>query len=168
MPLILFILSGVGAIVGIVSLIKPLRQIGVRSRGVAVRVLAGSFIIFAMGATVAAHQESGSAAAQPEQKITAPAGYQAMELVDLKVDIHSLAGKKVATQGVLQVLGEVAMIKSDAMDTTGLFIGIDKLPRDARKTIVTDCQTYCRVNIAGTVQETDPMHQIVAEQIAFR
>ena len=161
----MILLGLLGALVGIVTIIKPLKVIRVSSRPKAFALLGVSFLVFVVG-VVNAPTPEGQQATAPAP--AAPPGYQAMSLVDLQVDMKTINGKKVATKGILQQVGEIVMLKDNPIDTTGVFVDTTKLPREDRKAILTKCTLYCSVTIAGKVASGDFQDQLVADQVAFR
>jgi len=67
-----------------------------------------------------------------------------MELIDLKTDIKSLSGKRVTVIGSLQMLGEMAMLKSEPFDMTPIMVSVEKLPREDRKQALRAClRSFC-------------------------
>lgn len=81
-------------------------------------------------------------------------GYQSMSLVDLKVDLKKLVSKKVSTYALVQIIGEMAMLKSDEMDMAPVFADTEKLPRDDRKKLANGCQMIlCKGLFYGTVKQ---------------
>ena len=71
-------------------------------------------------------------------------GYEPMELIDLKTDIKSLSGKRVTVIGSLQMLGEMAMLKSEPFDMTPIMVSVEKLPREDRKQALRAClRSFC-------------------------
>lgn len=101
-------------------------------------------------------------------KNTSSTAYSSMSLLDLKADIKSLVGKKVAVSGSLQMVGELAMLSSGPMDMTPVMVNIDKLPRDDRKQALKGCLTYCGVQINGTVKNGPLGQQLNAEQVVWK
>lgn len=65
--------------------------------------------------------------------------YQPINLVDLKVDIRDMDGKRVAVQAAIQRIGEIGMIKSSVMDMSPIMANFSKLPRDDRKKLASGC-----------------------------
>jgi hypothetical protein len=79
--------------------------------------------------------------------------YQGIDLVDLKVDLKSLKGKKVLTKAYVQVMGEMAMLKSDPMDMAPIFADASNLPREDRKKLANGCQVVlCGGSFSGVVK----------------
>jgi hypothetical protein len=101
---------------------------------------------------------------QPSAKDT----YQPIALTDLKVDIKTLKGKKITTSGYVQVMGEMAMLKSDPMDMAPIFIETDGLPRDDRKKLANGCQVVvCGVTFFGVVKALPLGVGIVASKVVW-
>jgi hypothetical protein len=91
-------------------------------------------------------------AAQAENKQNS--GYRPLKLVDLKVDVKTLIGKKVAVASQIQVIGEMAMLKSDELDMSPLFADFSKLSRDDRKKLASGCQVVlCQGIFYGVVRQ---------------
>lgn len=81
-------------------------------------------------------------------------GYQPMSLVDLKVDLKKLVGKKVGSLALVQIMGDMAMLKSDEMDMAPIFADTEKLPRDDRKKLANGCQVIlCKGQFYGVVKQ---------------
>lgn len=104
------------------------------------------------------------ASANPPQP---DAQYQQINLDDLKLDKNELRGRKVAVHAVIQVMGEVALLKSGPMDMTPLFLDVSKLPRDARKKLLSDCTMTCGATVNGRVGEVMMQVGVIAEAAAF-
>ena len=95
------------------------------------------------------------------------AEYKQIELDDLKLDKNELRGKRVAVHAGVQVMGEVAFLKSGPMDMTPIFLDISKLPRDARKKLLSDCSMLCNATVSGRVGEVMMQVGVVAETAVF-
>jgi hypothetical protein len=79
--------------------------------------------------------------------------YVSMSLSDLKTDIKSLRGKKIAVEASVQTMGEMHMLKDGPMDMAAVFAEMDKLPRQDRKKLVDGCQfILCSGVFYGTVK----------------
>lgn len=114
---------------------------------------------------------TGAPAAAPApapEPAVAPKGYKHMDLLDLKADINSLAGQRVSVDGSLQMMGEVAMLRSDPMDTTPVWVEIGKLPRDDRKQALKGCLTYCGVQVNGRIGQGTFGLAIIAESVVWK
>lgn len=94
--------------------------------------------------------------------------YKDMDLLDLKADIKSLGGKKVRVAGSLQMMGELAMLRSDPMDMTPVMVNIEKLPREDRKQALKGCLTYCGVQISGRVANGPLGQEVIAENVVWK
>lgn len=70
-----------------------------------------------------------------------PSEYPNIDINDLKVDFSNLNGKKFSVAAYVQSFGGVYFMKSESMDTSPISLDINKLPRDDRKKIISDCQT---------------------------
>ena len=89
-----------------------------------------------------------SQSAQPSSE------YEVMELVDLKLDIKSLMGSKVATVGILQVFAtDILLLKSSDMDMSPLQINGGDLDRETKKSTLQKCSLGCKVKVEGVVAD---------------
>ena len=97
-------------------------------------------------ATVAIGMVASAAIAQPRPvEIT---------LIDLKLDIATMQGKTVAVTGLLQVMGDLVMLKGEPMDFSPVWVSTSGLSRDDRKSLITTCSFLCKATITGTVGKT--------------
>lgn len=96
-------------------------------------------------------------------------GYQTIGLVDLKVDLKKLVGKKVSVPALVQIMGEMAMLKSDEMDMAPVFADTEKLPRDDRKKLANGCQMIlCKGQFYGTVKQLPLGVGLAVEKVEWR
>lgn len=96
-------------------------------------------------------------------------GYQSIALVDLKVDLKKLIGKKVSVPALVQIMGEMAMLKSDEMDMAPVFADTEKLPRDDRKKLASGCQMIlCKGQFFGTVKQLPLGVGVAVEKVEWR
>jgi hypothetical protein len=96
-----------------------------------------------------------------------PSTYRQIDVDDLKVDKNQMIGRKVSVSGLVQVLGETAMLKSGLMDMSPIFVDISSLPRSDRKTLLSGCNMGCQVSIDGHVGKTMMQTGIIAESITI-
>lgn len=94
--------------------------------------------------------------------------YKDIDLVDLKLDIKAMSGKKVAVDGYLQQMGELVLLKLEPMDMTPIWLSIDRLSRDDRKKILQQCASMCRVHVSGAVQRLPMGMGVVADNVYIR
>jgi len=94
--------------------------------------------------------------------------YLRMQLIDLKTDIKGLHGRKISTSGLVQIMGEMAMLKSDPLDMTPLMINTQNLPREDRKRLLGGCLVGCPVDIAGRVASGPLGQEIDVSQLHWR
>ena len=95
------------------------------------------------------------------------AQYSEIDLVDLKLDIDALTGKKIKTQGLAQFFADMLMLKQEMMDMNPLLIDYKKTSRDERKFILTKCSTGCSITVFGQVGEVDFQKGIIADRIEW-
>lgn len=74
-------------------------------------------------------------------------------LTDLKLDISTMKGATVRVSGVLQVMGEMIMLKSEPFDMTPIWVNAKGLSRVDRKSLLTDCSTMCKATVVGKVAD---------------
>lgn len=86
---------------------------------------------------------------------TSVGGFSEIKLADLKVDIKEMSGKRVRVEGKGTYFGQTLMLgdPDQPFDTSPLFVGIDSLPRDARKWIVTHCGQSCTLIVEGEIKD---------------
>lgn len=86
-------------------------------------------------------------------KPNGPGQHQTVALEDLKTDIKSMRGQKVAVRASIQTMGEMFMLKSDPMDMAPIFAETDAMPREDRKKLLNGCQVVmCSGIFYGTVK----------------
>ena len=79
--------------------------------------------------------------------------HQTIALADLKTDIKTMRGQKVAVKASIQTVGGMSMLKSDPMDMAPVFADTDALPREDRKKLLNGCQVVmCTGVFYGTVK----------------
>lgn len=79
--------------------------------------------------------------------------YSSVSLADLKTDIKTLRGEKVAVKAYIQTLGGTFLLKSDPMDMAPVFAETDAMPREDRKKLLNGCQVVmCSGAFYGTVK----------------
>lgn len=76
-----------------------------------------------------------------------------ISLIDLKLDIGDMSGEEVTVEGKLSLMGDLAMLTdpSQPVDSNPIPVSIDKLSRDDRKFILSECSLGCDVKISGKV-----------------
>ena len=72
-------------------------------------------------------------------------------LTDLKLDIASMTGQTVRVKGLIQVMGEIILLKSELMDMSPLMVGSSHLSREDRKKLLTVCTVMCEGIIVGKI-----------------
>ncbi|OQB47423.1 MAG: hypothetical protein BWY02_02135 [bacterium ADurb.Bin157] len=97
----------------------------------------------------------------------ATATYQSMDLIDLKIDIASLMGKKVKVKALGQLCGDMFLIKKDMMDVSPIIVETKDLPREQRKYIIQNCNLGAPVIIYGTVGTVMFQNGLIAEKIEW-
>jgi len=93
--------------------------------------------------------------------------YSSISLIDLKLDINSMSGKKIMTSGTGQFFADMFMLKQEMMDMNPLMVNVEGLSRDERKYIMTKCSSGCRVKVQGKVGEVMFQKGIIAEKIMW-
>jgi hypothetical protein len=81
--------------------------------------------------------------------------YRSLSITDLKLDIASMGGQRVAVRAKLMLMGGMAMLTDprQPFDTNPVFADTESLPRDDRQYILTRCSTGCEVTVRGVVSE---------------
>lgn len=96
-------------------------------------------------------------------------GYQSVGLVDLKVDLKKMVGKKISVPALVQIMGDTAMLKSDEMDMAPIFADTEKLPRDDRKKLASACQMIlCKGQFYGTVKQLPLGLGVAVEKVEWK
>lgn len=96
-------------------------------------------------------------------------GYQSVGLVDLKVDLKKMVGKKISVPALVQIMGDMAMLKSDEMDMAPIFADTEKLPRDDRKKLANGCQIIlCKGQFYGVVKQLPLGLGVAVEKVEWR
>jgi hypothetical protein len=99
--------------------------------------------------------------------LAATATYKTVDLDDLKVDKAQMRGQHISVHSTVQVMGEIAVMKSGLMDMSPVFVDISKLPRDTRKRLLTDCAAGCSMWLGGQVGSVMMQPGLIAETGTF-
>ena len=75
-------------------------------------------------------------------------------LTDLKLDISTMQGKMVKVTGLLQIVGDLALIKGEPMDMSPIYMTTTHLSRIDRKSLITTCSLLCKATVVGKVSNT--------------
>lgn len=94
-------------------------------------------------------------------------GYQSIALDDLKVDIKQMKGKRVVVNAMIQTLGEIAYLKSEAMDMTPIYADYKNLPREDRKKLASNCPSMCQGSFYGIIKNTPIGIGIELEKVSW-
>jgi hypothetical protein len=73
---------------------------------------------------------------------------------DLKLDIAQMKGQTVKVTGLLQILGDMVLLKSGPMDMTAVWVDAKQLSRDDRKLLLTKCSIMCKATVIGKVGDS--------------
>lgn len=93
--------------------------------------------------------------------------YKEIDLIDLKVEIASLNGKKISVVGVVSSVGDpFTFIGTNKLDESKVVILIDKLSKEDRKSLFTKCNEGCDLRVNGTVRVRQGAGDVQAEQIS--
>jgi hypothetical protein len=76
-----------------------------------------------------------------------------IDLTDLKLDIDDMQGQTVKVTGLLQVIGDMVMLKSEPMDMSPVMVNAKQLSRDDRKLLLNKCPILCKATVVGKVDE---------------
>lgn len=96
-------------------------------------------------------------------------GYLDIQLIDLKVDLKKLTGKKVSVSALVQVMGDMAFLKSDDLDMSPVGIDTENLPRDDRKKLASGCQmVLCKGQFFGTVKQLPLGLGVSVDRVAWK
>jgi len=88
-----------------------------------------------------------------------------MSFVDLKLDYNDLIGKRVAVRGVCTYQNETFSIGDEPYDPYGVVVDIDKMSREHRKYIMTQCSSGCKLTVYGIVEEAFALRIMAGERI---
>jgi hypothetical protein len=94
--------------------------------------------------------------------------YQPMDLVDLKTDIKTLRGKKVDASGMVQIMGEMVFLKSDALDMTPVMVETGNISRDERKALLQKCASFCQGQVLGVVRSGALGPELAADHVVIK
>jgi len=93
--------------------------------------------------------------------------YREISLLDLQLDIDSLEGEKIMSQGIAQFALNMLMLKREMMDMNPLLIDVKNISRDEMKFILTNCTTGCRITVYGQVGDVRYQKGIIADKIEW-
>lgn len=94
--------------------------------------------------------------------------YMETTVIDLKVDIGQLHGRKVVLSGpVSYIAGNDASMSDPNVDVdfSAINIDISRLSRDERKYIISECHDRCNLTVKGTIGEVMFLPGIIADSI---
>jgi len=89
--------------------------------------------------------------------------YQAMDLIDLRVDLETLKGRKVKVTGIAQYILNILLIKEDFSDTSPMGVDVSNLSREQRKSVIQNCREPKKITIYLSVAETG----LIADKIEW-
>jgi hypothetical protein len=100
------------------------------------------------------------------KNISAPASgkYANISLTDLKLDRANMRGQKIETSGILQVMGDMVLLKGDAMDMSPIFVDITRVSREVRQ-LALDFKMGCRETDSGVERPVLMQPGIIAESL---
>lgn len=95
--------------------------------------------------------------------------YPSISVLDLKLDINKMVGRKVAVRGKLSLFGEWAMLSDPEQeaDFTQIMVGIDRLQRSQRKYILENCQMECSITINGVIGDVSFENGVIADSASW-
>ncbi|MCH4548508.1 MULTISPECIES: hypothetical protein [Rhizobium] len=86
---------------------------------------------------------------------------------DLQVDYNEMKGKTVTTSGKFLFMGEQGLLYDRQMGMTAFFVNVQKLPRDQRSLLYSNCGTGCDVRLTGKVEEIMMQRGITATRVTL-
>ena len=93
-----------------------------------------------------------------------------LHIDDLKVDFHSMQGRKVRFASTGLYAMDIFLLVKDLSDTSPLVINTSKVPKDQRRRILEDCSDIrygCDVVVYGTVEKISNKFGIAAEKVEW-
>lgn len=98
----------------------------------------------------------------------ASASLPLLDMDDLRLDMASLVGKTIRTQGVGYYMMDMFFLKKNMTDMSPILVDISKLGRDQRRQIMQRCGdivTGCRITVRGEVGKVAYQNGLVAKMI---
>lgn len=96
-------------------------------------------------------------------------GYQAMSLTDVKLDQDTIRDRKVEVSGNLVMMGEMALLRFDATDTSPLMLDFKGVPREQRRLMLERCGMLgCTATVRGRVGRVMHHSGILADSLEIR
>lgn len=97
-----------------------------------------------------------------------PETHETISLDELIMNIGSMEGVKVKTQGLAQVYEFMLTLKQNAEDEDALAVNINGLSKEERNKLQTECKNGCNVTVYGRVGELirDEIG-VIAERVAW-
>jgi hypothetical protein len=89
--------------------------------------------------------------------------YKTVALDDLKVGKAQMLGRPISVHSTVQVMGEIAVMKSGPTDMTPVLVDISRLPPDTRKRLLTDCAGGCSMWLNGRVGSVMTQPGLIAD-----
>lgn len=89
---------------------------------------------------------------------------QKMDINDYLLDAKQLTGKRVAVQGVLQVVAGFVVLKKDISGADFAFVQVDNVPRAQRKAML-QCRAGCEATVRGIARPVFGKNDIIADEI---
>lgn len=93
-----------------------------------------------------------------------------LDMVDLRLDMALLNGKKVRVRGIGYYMMDMFILKESMMDMNPIFVDITQLPRDQRRELMNKCNDImlgCRVTLHATVGVVLYQNGLLAEGIEW-
>ena len=91
------------------------------------------------------------------------------ELIDFKVDPNSFKGKAFQVKGNLLVMGPTSFLRRGEMDGAPIFVAIDDLSKDDKKSVFSKCDTLgCDVVLTGEYKNVMGQGGIRATDITLK
>ena len=96
--------------------------------------------------------------------------YRRMDIVDLKVDLYSLPGKKISSSGVIESVGNGYFFSAYRHDFNGIRAEISRLSKEKSQAIVSNCSMPpgCKATIFAHVGPTIFDLGLVLEDVEFQ
>jgi hypothetical protein len=94
-------------------------------------------------------------------------GTVSMSVIDYMTDYKVLKGKAVSVAGFAIIMGEMGFLYPERGQLSGIMVEINKLGREDRRSLLTNCGTGCDITITGKAADQFGNAAISATSVSF-
>lgn len=87
---------------------------------------------------------------------------------EVMADFSELSGTRVTARGFVLMMGQQALLYAEMGSMTALFVDVESLPRDQRRSLFERCSGGCSAEFTGKVTKIIMQPGIRAEAVSFK